>query len=90
VSEIIRTDQNFEIYKVTEAKTDRELDATQLDTLLNQRMDDWFAQETPTMQVERDLSDGEKDWLVDAIVNDAQSRGVAPTPSPAGGSTNGQ
>jgi hypothetical protein len=92
ISEILQKDNNFEIYKVTEAQTSRDLSSTQLDTLLKQKVDAWFAQETPNVKVERDLSSGESDWLLNHIISDAQKRGVAATPTatPAGGTSNGQ
>ena len=75
VSEIIRTDRFFDIYKVTAAKTDRELDPTQLDTLLRERIDAWFEAERTNVQVELDLSEEESDWLREEIVSDAFERG---------------
>jgi parvulin-like peptidyl-prolyl isomerase len=94
ISDILqRQDNSFEIYKVTEAQTDRDLDSTQLSTLLKQKTDAWFTQETANVKVERDISSGESDWLMNHIITDAQKRGVAATPTPTapgGGSTSGQ
>lgn len=86
ISSIVRNERFFEIYKVTEATTGRELDATQRDTLVGQKLDDWFTEETAGLTVERDLSDGEREWLLEAIIDDARERAPAPTPeaTPAG------
>ncbi len=75
MTEIITNDRFFDIYRVAEPVTDRDLDPAQLDTLLQERVDAWFETERPNVPVELDMSDGEKDWLRDAILNDAIKRG---------------
>lgn len=75
ITEIITNDRFFDIYRVAEAVTDRDLDPAQLDTLLQERVDAWFEAERVNVPVELDMSDGEKDWLSDEILADAINRG---------------
>lgn len=75
ITAIIPNGRNFDIYRVAEPVTDRDLDTTQLDTLLQERVDAWFEAERVNVPVELDMSDGEKDWLRDEILNDAINRG---------------
>lgn len=82
ISAIVRNDRFFEIYKVTEATTSRDLDATQQATLVDEKLTTWFAEETPNVPVERDISDGEREWILDAIVEDVTDRGPVTTPTP--------
>lgn len=84
VSEIVRVDRFFEIYRVAEPKTDRDLDATQRNTLLTEKFDDWLAAETPNIEVDRDMSDGTRKWIRDAIIEDVTDRGPVATPTPTG------
>ncbi|MBX7112030.1 MAG: peptidylprolyl isomerase [Dehalococcoidia bacterium] len=87
ISAIIPVDRFFEVYRVVEAKTDRDLDSTQADTLVQEKLDAWFEQETPNVQVERDISDGENKWIRDAIISDARGRGPVTTPTATGTAT---
>ena len=92
VSAIVRFDRFFDIYKVTEAKTDRELEPAQADALLKLKLDAWFEQETPNVKVERDVSEEEADWLLDGIVSDAskRERSNQPAATPTAGTSGGQ
>lgn len=81
VSEIIRVDRFFEIYRIEEAKTDRDLDANQRNTLVREKYDAWLEAETANVQVERKMSDGERDWIRDAIVEDVTDRGPVASPT---------
>ncbi|MEZ4553386.1 MAG: peptidylprolyl isomerase [Dehalococcoidia bacterium] len=82
ISEIIPVDRFFEIYRVAEVTADRDLDAAQRGTLVAERFDDWLEQETANVQVDRDISDGESDWIRDAIIEDVTDRGAVGTPTP--------
>jgi foldase protein PrsA len=84
ISEIIRVDRFFEIYRVEEAKIDRDLDTAQRNTLVREKFDAWLETETANIQVERKMSDGERDWIRDAIVEDVTERGPVATPTPTG------
>jgi len=84
ISEIVRVDRFFEIYRVTEPKTDRDLDTTQRNTLLTEKFDEWLAAETPNISVDRDMSDGTRKWIRDAIIEDVTDRGPVATPTPTG------
>ena len=90
VSVIVRNDRFFELYKVTEADASRALDAKQIGTLLTQKVDAWFAQETPNVQVVRDVSEGEADWLIDEIVSDAAKRSQNTPAATVTGTPSGQ
>jgi hypothetical protein len=63
VTPVIKNDEYYELYKVTEARTERDLTDEQRDTLAAKRVDEWVDAERKSFQVERDLSESEEAWI---------------------------
>jgi parvulin-like peptidyl-prolyl isomerase len=72
ISPVVQTDRYFEVYKVVEVDPNREMDAAQLVPVLDEKMDEWYAQQRPNLRIERDLSSDEEDWIRDGVVSDLQ------------------
>ena len=65
ISAVLKREEFFEVYKVEEATTQRDLTDEQRDTLAAKRVDEWVAAERAHVEVEREISDDEESWIRD-------------------------
>ena len=60
----------FDLYMVTEREEDRELDESQIQQLVNRRLDAWMQTERLVVETAVDLSAGEERWIEDRVGDD--------------------
>ena len=71
ISEVI-DDANrvgFEVYYVEERSTERPYEETVKDQLAQQAFSDWRDEQTEVLAMERDLSEGEDDWIREQVLD---------------------
>jgi hypothetical protein len=63
ISPVMMNEEFFEVYKVVEATTDRDLTDEQKDVLAAKRVDEWVESERGNVEIKRDLSEDEESWI---------------------------
>ncbi|MEZ4504091.1 MAG: hypothetical protein R3C39_15820 [Dehalococcoidia bacterium] len=72
LSEPVQSGLFFDVYRAVEVESDRELTEDQRNNLASLELTDWIDEHRDNVEVTRDLSTSESDWIAERVLNDVQ------------------
>ena len=71
LSDVVEDTPFFDIYLMQEREESRPLEEPQIEALVAEQLAEWIEEQRPSVSIERDLSDGESDWIEKELFGDS-------------------